>query len=83
MTVTGIEAYNAANKQYSFTFYGLLASELRTIVDVAIYEGNTQLSETLRYSAESYAAKTGTTALAALTKALFAYSDSAKAFFAK
>ena len=83
VTVTGIETYNAANKQYSFTFYGLLASELRTIVDVAIYEGDVQLSETLRYSAESYAAKTGTTALAALTKALFAYSDSAKAFFAK
>ena len=83
VTVTGIEAYNAANKQYSFTFYGLLASELRTIVDVAIYDGNTQLSETLRYSAESYAAKTDTTALAALTKALFAYSDSAKAYFNK
>ena len=83
VTVTGIETYNANNKQYSFTFYGLLASELRTIVDVAIYNGNTQLSETLRYSAESYAAKTGTTALAGLTKALFAYSDSAKAFFAK
>ena len=83
VTVTGIETYNANNKQYSFTFYGLLASELRTVVDVAIYEGNTQLSETLHYSAESYAAKTGTTALAALTKALFAYSDSAKSFFAK
>ena len=83
VTVTGIETYNANNKQYSFTFYGLLASELRTIVDVAIYNGNTQLSETLRYSAESYAAKTGTTALAALTKALFAYSDSAKAYFTK
>ena len=83
VTVTGIETYNANNKQYSFTFYGLLASELRTIVDVAIYDGNSQLSETLRYSAESYAAKTGTTALAALTKALFAYSDSAKSFFTK
>ena len=83
VTVTGIEAYNANNKQYSFTFYGLLASELRTIVDVAIYNGNTQLSETLRYSAESYAAKTGNTALAALTKALFAYSDSAKSYFTK
>jgi hypothetical protein len=83
VTVTGIETYNANNKQYSFTFYGLLASELRTIVDVAIYEGDTQLSETLRYSAESYAAKTGTTALASLTKALFAYSDSAKAYFTK
>jgi hypothetical protein len=83
VTLTGAEAYGSTGNQYSFTFYGLLASELRTIVDVAIYNGNTQLSETLRYSAESYAAKTGTTALAALTKALFAYSDSAKAFFTK
>ena len=83
VTVTGIETYNAANKQYSFTFYGLLASELRIIVDVAIYESDTQLSETLRYSAESYAAKTGNTTLESLTKALFAYSDSAKVFFTK
>ena len=83
VTVTGIETYNANNKQYSFTFYGLLASELRTVVDVAIYEGNTQLSETLCYSAESYAAKTANTALESLTRALFAYSDSAKAYFTK
>ena len=81
VTVTGIETYNAANKQYSFTFYGLLASELRTIVDVAIYNGNTQLSETLRYSAETYASKTIGNALEPLTRALFAYSDSAKAYF--
>ncbi len=83
VTLTGAEAYNAANGYYSFTFYGLLASELRTIVDVAIYEGETQLSETLRYSAESYASANTATALAPLCKALFAYSDSAKAFFAK
>ena len=81
--LTGAEVYNAANKQYSFTFYGLLASELRTIVDVAICEGDTQLSETLRYSAESYAIKTTNTNVESLTRALFAYSDSAKAYFAK
>ena len=83
VTLTGIEVYSSANSYYSFTFYGLLASELRTVVEVAIYEGNTQLSESLRYSAESYATKTAGTTLEALTKALFAYSDSAKAFFAK
>ncbi len=83
VTLTGAEAYNAANSYHSFTFYGLLASELRTVVNVAIYEGETQLSQTLRYSAESYASKTGGTALESLTRALFAYSDSAKAFFAK
>ena len=83
VTLTGAEVYNAANGYYSFTFYGLLASELRTVVDVAIYNGNTQLSETLRYSAETYATKTTGTALEPLSQALFAYSDSAKAFFAK
>ena len=83
VTLTGAEAYGTTGQQYSFTFYGLLASELRTIVDVAIYNGNTQLSETLRYSAESYATKTGGTILEALTCALFAYSDSAKAYFTK
>ncbi len=83
VTLTGAEAYSAANSYYSFTFYGLLASELRAVVDVAIFEGDTQLSETLRYSAESYASKNTATALAPLCKALFAYSDSAKVFFAQ
>ena len=83
VVLTAAETYNATKGQYSFTFYGLLASELRTVVEVAVYEGETQLSETLRYSAESYAAKMGGTDLGSLTEALFAYSDSAKAFFAK
>ncbi len=83
VTLTDAEVYSANNGYYSFTFYGLLASELRTIVDVAIYEGETQLSESLRYSAESYASRNPTGELAPLCKALFAYSDSAKAFFAK
>ncbi len=83
VTLTGAEVYSAASGYYSFTFYGLLASELRTIVDVAIFEGEAQLSETIRYSAESYASKTIGTALEPLTRALFAYSDSAKAVFAK
>ncbi len=83
VTLTGAEAYGTNGYYYSFTFYGLLASELRTVVDVAIYEGETQLSETLRYSAESYASKNTTGDLAHLCKALFAYSDSAKAYFTK
>jgi hypothetical protein len=83
VTLTSAEVYSAANCYYSFTFYGLLASELRTVVDVAVYEGSTQLSETLRYSAESYASKNTSGALGELCKALFAYSDSAKAYFTK
>jgi hypothetical protein len=83
VTLTGAEAYGSNGYYYSFTFYGLLASELRTVVEVAVYEGDMRLSETLRYSAESYASKTTTGTLADLSKALFAYSDSAKAFFTK
>ncbi len=81
--LTGAEAYGSYGSYYSFTFYGMLASELRTVMDVAIYEGGTQLSETLRYSAESYASKNTSGALADLCNALFAYSDSAKAYFTK
>ena len=81
--LTNAEVYNATNSYYSFTFYGLLASELRTVVDVAVFEGETQLTQTLRYSAESYASKNTTGALGNLCKALFAYSDSAKAYFTK
>ena len=81
--LTEADVYNEARNYYAFTFYGLLASELRTAVDVAIFQGETQLTETLRYSAESYASRNTEGALAPLCKALFAYSDSAKAFFAK
>ncbi len=85
VVLEGPEAYSvtATRKYYAFTFYGLLASELRTAVEVAVFEGETQLTETLRYSAETYAAKNTAGALAELCKALFAYSDSAKAYFAK
>ncbi len=82
VTVTGAETYNAAKGQYSFTFYGLLASELRTVVDVAIFEGDIQLSQTLRYSPETYASKAPST-LPPPTPAPFAYPHSAKAFFTK
>ena len=82
VTLTGPEAYGTSGTLYSFTFYGLLASELRTVVEVAVFDGETQVLETLRYSAESYASKAPAT-LVALTRALFAYSDSAKAYFTK
>ncbi len=73
------EAYGASGR-YAFSFDGLLAAELRAVVSVQIYEGNTPLSCTLRYSADTYGNnKTG--ALGNLCKALFAYCDSAKAYF--
>ena len=79
MRITGPEAYGVAGR-YAFSFDGLLAAELRSVVSVRIFEGNAPLSCTLRYSADTYGNnKTG--ALGYLCKALFAYSDSAKAYF--
>ena len=79
-TLTGIEVYDAAKNRYSFSFDGLQAAELRTVVEVAVYHGETRLSQTVRYGADTYANnKTGQ--LLILCKALFAYSDTAKAFF--
>ena len=79
-TVTGAQIYDSAKERYSFTFDGLLAAELRSVVDAAIYRGDTRLSQTLRYSPDTYGNnKTGQ--LLNLCKALFAYADSAKAYF--
>lgn len=80
-TVKGAEVYNPTQNWYNFDVDTLLAAELRSVVSAAIYNGDTQISSTLVYSADTYAnGKTGT--LLTLCKALFAYSDSAKAYFA-
>ena len=80
-TVKGAEVYNPTQNWYNFDVDTLLAAELRSVVSAAIYNGDTQVSSTLVYSADTYAnGKTGT--LLTLCKALFAYSDSAKAYFA-
>lgn len=72
--------YNSSRSYYSFAFDGLLAAELRSDVAVAVYEGSTQISQTLEYNAATYGNnKTG--ALLALCQALFAYADAAKAQF--
>ncbi len=81
VTVEEVEAYNAANGQYAFSFDGLLAAELRSVVSVQVCEKDTPMSCTLQYSADTYGNnKTGT--LLDLCKALFAYSDSARTYFA-
>jgi len=83
-TVTSIvrelETYNPDAEQYAFSFDGLLAAELRSVVSVQVCAGDEPVSCTLRYSADTYGNnKTGV--LSELCKALFAYSDCAKAFF--
>ena len=78
--VGGAEAYGTAQGRYSITFGGLLAAELRSSLSVQVCQGQTPLSCTLQYSADTYGNnKTGN--LLTLCKALFAYSDSAKAYF--
>ena len=75
------ELYNANLKYYAFTVDTLLAAELRSVVSVQIYAGDTPVSCTLQYSADTYGNnKSGN--LLELCKALFAYADSAKAYFA-
>ena len=74
------ELYNASRGYYAFTVDTLLAAELRTVVSVQVFSGETPVSATLQYSADTYGNnKTGT--LLDLCKALFAYSDSAKRYF--
>ncbi|MBR6825215.1 MAG: hypothetical protein IKM59_01575, partial [Oscillospiraceae bacterium] len=80
VSVDNWEVYNEERGYYAFTLDTLLAAELRTVVSAQIYAGNTPVSHTLQYTADTYGNnKTG--ALGDLCKALFAYSDSAKAYF--
>ncbi len=80
-TVTGPEVFSEPHNFYAFTFDGLLAAELRTVMSVAVYAGETRVSETMEYSVDTYGnGKTGT--LLTLIQSMIAYSDSVKAYFA-
>ena len=80
LVLTNGELYNSERNLYTFTLDTLLAAELRSVISVQIYAGDTPVSCTLQYSADTYGNnKTG--ALLELCKALFAYSDSAKVYF--
>ncbi|MBQ2445271.1 MAG: hypothetical protein II272_02395 [Oscillospiraceae bacterium] len=75
-----IQPYGSNGSWYSFDFDGLLAAELRQVVSAAVYEGDTRVSKTLEYSADSYGnGKSGN--LLQVCKAMVAYSDSALAYF--
>ncbi|MBR4308965.1 MAG: hypothetical protein IKT58_05125, partial [Oscillospiraceae bacterium] len=75
------KAYGNTGVTYAFYLDELLAAELRTVLTAQVYAGNTPVSNTLTYTADTYGNnKTG--ALGELCKALFAYSDAAKAYFA-
>ncbi len=81
LLVSDWEVYNEEEKLYSFTVDSLVAADMRSVLSMALYEGDVQISETQLYSVESYCAgKTGS--LGELCKSLMAYSDAAKAYFA-
>ncbi len=78
--VTDPAPYGNVEGRMAFRFDGLLAAELRTVVKTRIYAGETAVSNSLLYSADTYGnGRKGQ--LLSLCKALFAYSDKAKAYF--
>ena len=80
LTLTNGELYHPDHGFYAFTLDAMLAAELRSVVSAQIYAGDVPVSCTLEYGADTYGNnKTGN--LLELCKALFAYSDSAKAYF--
>ncbi len=79
-TVADPVLYNTQLSYYVFTVDSLLAAELRAVISAQVYAGDAPVSATLQYSPDTYGnGKSGT--LLDLCKALFAYSDSAKAYF--
>ncbi len=81
LSIKDPELYNPDLGWYVFTLDALLAAELRAVVSVQIFAGDIPVSCTLQYSADTYGNnKTGN--LLELCKALFAYSDSARSYFA-
>ena len=80
VVLTDPEPYGAAIARLAFDFDGLLAAEIRTVLMATVYDGDVAVSNTLLYSADTYAkGKTG--ALGDLCNALIAYSDAARAYF--
>ena len=80
VVITEAEVYNEEKQYYAFTFDSFRAAELRTVLSARIYCGDSPVSCTLQYSADTYGVgKTGN--LGALCRMLFAYSDSARSYF--
>ena len=80
VVLTDPQPYNGSEIYYTFRMDSLLAAELRAVLTAQVYEGNTPVSNSTVYSADTYGnGKDG--ALGQLCKALFAYSDQAKNYF--
>ena len=78
--VRRLKDYLPSRNWYAFSFDDLLAAELRTTLSVAVFAGEEQVSQSLLYRPDTYGNGTAGT-LGELCRALFAYSDKAKAYF--
>ena len=66
-----------------FYFDGVYANQMSDEVFIAAYKGDEQVSYTLKYSVESYAATVTDAKLKAVTDAMMRYGNSAKAYAGK
>lgn len=66
-----------------FYFDGVYANQMSDEVFITAYKGNEQVSYTLKYSVESYAATVTNAKLKAVTDAMMRYGNSAKAYAGK
>ena len=80
-TVTQFQAVADKPGQYTFDFSGLSARQMREVVSVTVYQGDTAVSNTLQYSIETYAFnKQNDAKIGDLVLAMMRYSDSAAAY---
>ncbi|MBR4308842.1 MAG: hypothetical protein IKT58_04510 [Oscillospiraceae bacterium] len=80
MVVEDPKVYNADKNWYYFEVDSLLAAELRTVLNISIWDMESQVCETMEYSPDTYGnGKTGN--LLNVCKAMIAYSDSALYYF--
>ncbi len=78
--ITAAEQFNGNANWYAFSVDCLLAAELRQPMEVAVYQGDVRVSQTCRFSVDSYGNNcTGT--LLEVCQSLIAYSDAALSFF--
>lgn len=80
-TISSFEASADNENQYYAYFNGLTARQMRQVVYVTVYEGDTAVSNTLTYSIETYAFnKQNEARVGDLVKAMMRYGDSAVAY---
>ena len=83
----GADKFVANGNKYYVDVDALAAKQMRSAVDATLYEGNTAISNTLRYSIESFVAWAydrehfSSEALDAMMIAMLKYGDSAYAYF--